>query len=828
MANIFDEIHAEQSKQTPAPAPAPAPASKLSKREEKRLLREAGPDKPTSAAPTKRNIFDEMHEAHQQGPSAWKRYAHSAGLPATPAEVPSMVSGMLHPEPSPTHPSALQTIPIIGPAFRAQRETYEGTEPWDKVYGLIPLVGPPAKRMGDQAKAGDYAGALGSATNIIMQLVGAKGKSAAPGAIESVTTDIGTQVKPTVPYKPGQAVAPSVAVTGAPGFVGRVLSSRFGLSPDYADRIASRVEEIRKARADAEATTRETQRSTQAGTQGVQTAAETDIGHAQRQAEQTRSAIERQRDQAISKTQRDVQGSTQGIQKELESQTAEAERAGKQTQASIESQRDQLIATLEKEEKDAKVQHVTSGKHLLADTAKAAHEEYQRVQRPFQEIGAAIGDAPVRTTDQICDLITAAVKDAGAKADEVPPSVFKALRKGTKEGGEVVPEGVEPGQEFIARAPVTFADLTRIREDLWDASVHARDTAVRRGLRAAHEQVSELQSQVAQHYGYGEQYAAAKRDYMLFRRGIGSGMVEKWLASSNMQEQAVIPKLAKLTNPSTASALRDVLKSVGIDVAPLDDIIARGEKAGESAKAVAKETPKAATEAAADTKARITQLTKDATGRIAVVRRGAADHIKTLRREAKEQIAATTDTARAKEIQQRADQQITAIEKASTDRIKDIEKTRDTTVAEVQKTGAEVVPGKTVEELAGKSNEALNRERLETIVNSMKAKGITNASGLLHILYGTFFLLMGHAYGALPVGYGLLQEMSPQLMRDPRFQNWVVERAGVVPGSTADTGLRAGLTSLAEQAVKKGAAAPAAAAAGQVQTQTQAGAESQR
>ena len=41
---------------------------------------------------------------------------------------------------------------------------------------------------------------------------------------------------------------------------------------------------------------------------------------------------------------------------------------------------------IEKQTGDAEVEHRSAGQRLIADTAKAAYEEYQRVSRPFEEI----------------------------------------------------------------------------------------------------------------------------------------------------------------------------------------------------------------------------------------------------------------------------------------------------------------------------------------------------------------------------------------------------------------------------------------------------------
>src|SRR5208283_60286 len=94
------------------------------------------------------------------------------------------------------------------------------------------------------------------------------------------------EIKPTVPYSPTASVKPGVAVTGTPkGFFsgkmpvigGVALARRFGISPDLAEKIASRVEEIKTAREGMDAETTAAQRGMQKATQGVRIGVESDV-----------------------------------------------------------------------------------------------------------------------------------------------------------------------------------------------------------------------------------------------------------------------------------------------------------------------------------------------------------------------------------------------------------------------------------------------------------------------------------------------------------------------------------------------------------------------
>jgi hypothetical protein len=64
------------------------------------------------------------------------------------------------------------------------------------------------------------------------------------------------------------------------------------------------------------------------------------------------------------------------------------------------------------------------------------------------------------------------------------------------------------------------------------------------------------------------------------------------MAARSMEEQAAYPKIIKLIQPVTAATLRPILKSVGIDVTPLDEVIATGERAKQGLKEAPKEANK--------------------------------------------------------------------------------------------------------------------------------------------------------------------------------------------------------------------------------------------
>jgi len=62
------------------------------------------------------------------------------------------------------------------------------------------------------------------------------------------------------------------------------------------------------------------------------------------------------------------------------------------------------------------------------------------------------------------------------------------------------------------------------------------------------------------------------------------------LSARDVEDQAIAPKIAQFTNPSTAEALRTVLKPLGIDVSPLDSIIGDIGATKAEVKSIPKET----------------------------------------------------------------------------------------------------------------------------------------------------------------------------------------------------------------------------------------------
>jgi len=143
-----------------------------------------------------------------------QRFLDSAGIPrhiGTLSDVGQAAQNLLSPQASPTDPGFGQTLPVVGPIFRAQRETYDQPGVAAKVYGSLPLVGPPGYRAGQQLESGDYAGAAGSALNILTQILGMKPTNLSRN-IGNATQEAGNLA---VKAAPAAGKAADIATTGA-------------------------------------------------------------------------------------------------------------------------------------------------------------------------------------------------------------------------------------------------------------------------------------------------------------------------------------------------------------------------------------------------------------------------------------------------------------------------------------------------------------------------------------------------------------------------------------------------------------------------------------
>lgn len=181
-------------------------------------------------------------QAPQDNRTRLQRFLDSAGIPRHVGNMEDIKQGLknfLAPEASPTSPGFGQTLPVVGPVFRAQRETFDQPGIAAKAYGSIPVVGPAGYRAGQQLESGDYAGAAGSALNILTQFLGARGTNL-PRNLGAAAQEAGNLATRSAPYA-GKAAGAATVGTG----VYKAIKSG---NPDYlltalASKVAQRTAE---------------------------------------------------------------------------------------------------------------------------------------------------------------------------------------------------------------------------------------------------------------------------------------------------------------------------------------------------------------------------------------------------------------------------------------------------------------------------------------------------------------------------------------------------------------------------------------------------------
>ena len=667
----------------------------------------------------------------------FERTALAAGVPKSPMDIPSMIGGMLLPQGDPKNPTFGESLPILGPVLTASQQVMNQpaktpTEKVNRAIGSVPFVGPPFYAGSKSLEKGDFATAVGSLINIGAQFLGLK---------SPVQAALKGEIKPTVPYSPTASVKPGVAVTGTPkGFFsgkmpvigGVALARRFGISPDLAEKIASRVEEIKTAREGMDAETTAAQRGMQKATQGVRIGVESDVA---------------------------------GIRQ-----------SGAASSGILDQMRIKTIQELEKQMGDLPGERLSIGRQLIADASKALHEEYERVKAPFEEIDKKI-PGMVAEGPQVRQLINNIVKENGMNPEEIPATTFSPLGSTTVEkailiGGKPwypsqMREFMEPetlktvmsGLKPEEIGGITFKDLTRTRESLYKAAGGSSKRSNRFALTKAAEALTEFQEKIAADRGLGKEYGIAKRDYLMFRRGIGSSSVEKWLSAEDIKAQNIERKLATLSTKANQRYLTEVLKSVGIDASNFFGLTEKQLRLSDQMKEVEK---------------------------------GAATETKSL---------SALEKSRVDELEAAGESHVSAIEKAAKERMTEARVRGEGKIKESQEFGNTVVPGKTTEELAGTGNVELNRMRLRALGNAVNQKGVPNQFALFQIVYGLARMATSPIWGAFHVAYGVSRESIPDVVRDPAFQNWVLKKTGIVPGSQVAAQIKQGLIDLANKSM---------------------------
>lgn len=399
-------------------------------------------------------------------------------------------------------------------------------------------------------------------------------------------------------------------------------------------------------------------------------------------------------------------------------------------------------------------------KRIIADASQAVDMERARVSQPFKDI-AAEHTEPVTDASELRQTIVNAVEDFGVNAEEIPKRAFAAMgdrgrgfdeitMNGVKGRMSDLPQSVQDSLRNSGALPddsMRFGDLIRVKDDLYAAMKGSQDGALRAGFASAIEKVDGMLDEFAGKKGFGDKWKRAKGEYATFQRELNSPVMRDWLAAGDISEQALTPKIAKLTTSVDAEAIRTVLRRTGIDVGPLDHILRELKT----------------TEAALKTAPKMLQ--------------GALDDIFG---SANKEVSGITKNA---------DKQLSAIEKTRQQSAKGELDAHTSALQELQATAQEgikglnqdtLVPGTGDLDLAGVSDSQIKVLRLQQLFAAAKANGLTRPMNF----FTTVISIMKMAkYGALGYGNSMAagKLLLTEMVNKKAFQDWVVRDSGVEP-----------------------------------------------
>ncbi len=334
--------------------------------------------------------------------------------------------------------------------------------------------------------------------------------------------------------------------------------------------------------------------------------------------------------------------------------------------------------------------------------------------------------------------------------------------------------------DITPQGGMTFDRLTRIREDIGQAANASKDTRVKAALFKAHDELTDFQEKISGDKTrggspeLGKRYKVAKDDYKIFKRGIGSDMVETFLDASDAEAQALAPKIAEMTTRENAEALKTVLKAAGVDTKPLDSVI---------------QEIKLVDDQIAETQSLAGTMVSETRG-------SATKAVSGLKAETREDIAAK--------------------KKGGSEQRKEVGKAAEQKIGEVKK--EPVVPGQDVETLNGKPNRELLEARMRQQMNTAHGGGFVNTWAMTSIIFGLMESVRGSYYGPLLVTKGYMLMKLPSLMKERSFQDWVIRQSGMEPGTPQATRMRRGIEAMGpvlRKALKTGIPQAAAVKAGQ-------------
>lgn len=404
---------------------------------------------------------------------------------------------------------------------------------------------------------------------------------------------------------------------------------------------------------------------------------------------------------------------------------------------------------------------------LMADAAQVVQSEKARMDNLWGDIATEAGDRPVITATDLRAKISNIMTDTGVLDKDVPSGVWKGipndvavtshapsageqtasinaqnmLNKGisAKDVRASLPNlGYDQGEvdrimsmtnASPGQSDLTFSDLTKIKNNLWDMKMSAASPTVETAISKAHQEVMQAQEQfsVKKNFGNsnkqftidGEQktqngmYQGAKTEYFNFMHNLGGSEMYKFLKATEGADQEMMSHVDKWmgTTPQV-NFVKNLLRANGVDSSPLDDALTQEKTIRQST---------------ADRENEILKTTKDAVNAIG------------------------TDSAQA--------------------------------ITDIGKKNA-IISGQSDFDLEGQNTLQIRQDAIERLASNAKAAGITRPLAWIQIMIGSARMLAGSMMATGQVASGSSRIAVEKMLQSKAFQDWAVQESGVSAKAT--------------------------------------------
>jgi hypothetical protein len=428
-------------------------------------------------------------------------------------------------------------------------------------------------------------------------------------------------------------------------------------------------------------------------------------------------------------------------------------------------------ATALKDMDTASAQIPVAISQMMKDAIPVVLEQQAKVSKPFEDMNKMTDD-PVTDNASMRASMLNTIKAHGIQDQEIPANIFDALAdrgkvesedRGTGDLQDAMSkmkpddprrtalqsqvDAIQGQAATNAAKPVSFSDVSRVRNDVWRAAQRATDPRIRGALLDTLDTVTKMQEDFAVKNNFGnsnrqvtidgktrtvnDMLDNAKLAYMKFKRELGSDIMEDFTAAETLRQQKMGDALSKYMSPSDGPVIKDLMRMAGVDTKPLDELLALKSEAGATIKEGGKSATAQASKAFAATTQRVSGKSK------------------------------TVDAG---------------IKSKTVDAVNDLGKK------------SPIIDGKSDYALLGKSNPEIRREKLQALADNAQRQGITNPYAGMLIVLGLLRSLTSPISGAFMttrgVAMGQSRNMVNRTLKNPSFQDWAIKEMGVHPTNT--------------------------------------------